>query len=309
MDRLDAMATLLAARKAGSLSAASRALGAPLASVSRRIAELEAHLGTQLLVRTRRGLLLTEAGEAFCGAAQRILDELEEAERQASGEYRAPRGELTIAAPVAFGRLHVLPVVQDFLRAYPQIDLRLALSDQITDLAEAHVDAALRIGNLADSSLRSTVIGQICHVVCASPGYFAAHGVPRHPQDLAAHDCIAFDRLGDARLWRFGAGPASMAVAVRMRLSVSTADAAHDAAVAGLGITRLYSYQVAESVRAGRLVTALSTYQPPQIQAQLLHAGASLMPLKLRAFLDFAAPRLRARLQGLDQQMRACALS
>ena len=151
MDRLDSMKVLLAVTEAGSLSAASRVLGAPLATVSRKVSDLEAHLGTRLLIRSSRKLALTDAGQNYVVACKRILEQVADAERAAAGEYSAPRGELTLAAPIAFGRLHILPVATAFLQAYPEIDLRLTLSDRISHILDEHIDLAVRIGDLADS--------------------------------------------------------------------------------------------------------------------------------------------------------------
>src|ERR1700737_2640863 len=153
MDRLEAMSALLAAVEAGSLSGASRKLGMPLATVSRKVSELETHLRTRLVTRTSRRLILTDAGRSYIAACKRILDDIREAERSAAGEYSAPRGELIITAPIVFGRLHVLPVVLEFLKTYPEIDVRLTLADRIVNLQEDHVDLAVRIGELPDSSL------------------------------------------------------------------------------------------------------------------------------------------------------------
>ena len=176
MDRFEAMKTLVAAVDGGSLSAASRALNTPLPTVSRRVSELEAHLSAQLLVRTSRKLILTEAGEAFVTVARRLLDDLAEAERAASGEYRAPRGELLVTAPIMFGKLHVAPIIHAFLAAYPEVTVRLVLSDQVIDLVEAHVDVAVRIGRLADSDLIARQVGHVRWLICASPDYLRRHG-------------------------------------------------------------------------------------------------------------------------------------
>ncbi|QYE35970.1 LysR family transcriptional regulator [Polymorphobacter sp. PAMC 29334] len=195
MDRLDAMATLIAAIDGGSLSAASRKLGMPLATVSRKVSELEAHLRTQLVVRTSRKLLLTEAGQIYVVASRRILDEVEEAERAASGEYRAPQGHLTITAPIMFGRMHVAPVVLAFLQAYPEIDARLVLADHVVSLIDDHVDVAVRVGPLPDSAMVATRLGEIRRVTCASPDYLAARGTPETLAALAGHDCVMFEGL------------------------------------------------------------------------------------------------------------------
>ena len=213
MDRLQAMKVLLAVVEAGSLSAASRRLKVPLATVSRRIGELEAHLGAKLLNRTSRSLDLTDAGRDYLAASRRILDDVAEAERAAAGEYAAPKGDLIITAPLVFGRLHVLPVVIEFIKAYPEVDIRLVLNDRIVSLAEDHVDLAVRIGEMPDSSLVAMRVGSISRIVCASPAYLAARGRPRHPAELAGHDCITFDNLMPAERWVFPQAGSEIAVA------------------------------------------------------------------------------------------------
>jgi DNA-binding transcriptional LysR family regulator len=298
MDRLDAMATLIAAVDGGSLSAASRALAMPLATVSRKVSELEAHLRTQLVVRTSRRLELTEAGRAFVAASRRILDDMDAAERAASGEYSAPRGHLTVTAPVVFGRLHVEPVLLDFLAAYPEITARLVLADHVVNLVDEHVDVAVRIGPLPDSLMVATRLGEVGWVTCASPRYLAARGTPHTPAALDGHDCIMFEGLYATNLWRFGTGKAARAVAIRPRLTVNTADAAIDAAIAAAGITRVLSYQVRAPVAAGALRLILQAHAPAALPVHAVYPGRPLLPLKLRAFLDFAAPRLKAALSA-----------
>src|SRR3984957_20129798 len=282
MDRLDSMSMFVAAVEAGSLSAAARRLGTPLATVSRKVAELEAHLGTRLLNRTSRRLVLTETGEAYLAACRRILEEVDEAERAAAGEYSAPRGELIATAPIVFGRLHVLPVMIDFLRAYAEIAIRLTFADHTINLLEEHVDVAVRIGALPDSSLVATRLRALRRIVCASPDYFAARGVPKTPADLAAHDAVAFEGVSGA-LWRFTQAKAEKSVAVRARLVVNTAEAAIDAAVAGLGVTRVLSYQAADALRDGRLALALPEFEPEPSPVHLVHTGGRMLPQKLRA--------------------------
>ena len=204
MDRLEAMGILVAAVESGSLSAASRKLGTPLPTVSRKIAELEAHLKTRLLIRSTRRLALTDAGAAYVAASKRILEQMNDAERAASGEYSAPKGDLIITAAIVFGRLHVLPVVTDFLAAFPDINVRLALSDRNVHLVDDHIDMAVRIGALPDSSMVATRVGFVRRVVCGSPGYFAAHGTPTLPADLSDLACVSSTssmprRLGSSR--------------------------------------------------------------------------------------------------------------
>jgi DNA-binding transcriptional LysR family regulator len=298
MDRFEAMRTLVAAVDGGSLSAASRALGTPLATVSRKVADLEAYLRTQLVVRTRRGLVLTEAGRAYVAAGRRIIEELDDAERAASGEYRAPRGHLAITASIMFGRLHVEPVVLDFLLAYPDITARLVLADHVVSLIDEHVDVAIRVGRLADSSMVATRLGAVSWVACASPDYLVARGTPATPAALDLHDLVMFDGLYSSHLWRFGRGEHAEQLPIRPRFTVNTADAAIAASVAGAGITRVLSYQVRAAVAEGRLRIILREFEPEPMPVHLVHAGQPLLPLKLRAFLDFAAPRLKASLEG-----------
>lgn len=299
MDRLLAMKVLVAAVEAGSFSAAARRLKMPLPTVSRRIAELEAHLGARLLNRTSRRLELTEAGRDYLAAARRILDDVAEAERIASGEYATPRGDLIITAPLVFGRLHVLPVVVDFLKAYPQVDVRLVLNDRNLNLIEDHVDLAVRIGNLPDSSMVATRVGAIGRVVCGSPAYFAAHGRPKIPADLAGHDCISFDGMLASSRWLFMRGGRPVQAEIRTRLSVNTAEAAIDAAVAGLGLTHVLVYQAAEALSGGRLEMVLKDHMPAPSPVHLVHSGGRLLPHKVRAFLDHAAPMLRSAIAAL----------
>jgi DNA-binding transcriptional LysR family regulator len=301
MDRLQSMATLLAAVEAGSLSAASRKLGMPLATVSRKVSELEAHLRTRLVNRTSRRLTLTDAGRSYIAACKRILEDIDEAERAAAGEYTDPRGDLMITAPIVFGRVHVLPVAIEFLKSYPDIDIRVVLADRVVNLVEDDVDLAVRIGDLPDSSLIATRVGSIRHVVCASPAYFAVRGTPRSPGELSAHDCITFDGLMSPNNWKFEAGKSTVTVAIHSRLTVNTAEAAIDAAIAAIGVTRILSYQVAGALRAGTLALALRRFEPAPWPVNLVYAGQGLLPLKLRAFLDFAAPRLKARLAQTNE--------
>ena len=298
MDRLEAMSLLVSVVEAGSLSAASRKLGVPLPTISRKISDLEAHLNTRLLTRSTRKLALTDSGTDYLAAARRILDEVSEAERAASGEHAAPRGDLVITAPVVFGRLHILPVIAEFLAQWPEINVRLVLADRNLHLIDDHIDIAVRIGALADSALVATQVGAVRSVVCGSPAYFAEHGVPKRPEDLAALTAVTFDPFSSAQHWKFH-DPKSkreIRVAMRARLSVNTAEAAIDGAAAGLGVTRVLSYQVAQAVLDGRIQIVLADYEPTPSPVSLIHAGQQLTPLKVRMLLDFAAPRLRARL-------------
>jgi DNA-binding transcriptional LysR family regulator len=295
------MRILLRVVDRGSFSAASRDLRVPLATVSRKIGDLEAHLGVRLLLRSTRRLALTDAGRAYVAAARRILEAVVEAERVATGEYDRPRGELILTAPVLFGRLHLLPIVTAFLSAYPEITVRLSLSDRNLRLLDDHLDMAVRIGVLADSSLIATRVGSMRTVVCASPELLVRHGAPERPQDLSSLPCVSFAPLEAGSIWTFRqkGGAGALDVAVIPRLTVTTAEAAVWAAGQGVGVTRVLYYQCAEAIRSGALRLLLTDYEPAALPIHLIHAARGVLPLKMRAFLDFAAERLRVRLDRL----------
>jgi len=300
MDRLQAMSILVWAAESGSLSAAGREMNIPLATVSRNVAELEAHLGANLVVRSRKGLQLTDAGQSFLGAAKAILENLALAERAASGEFVSPTGELVVAAPIVFGRMHAIPVVTEFLAAYPEIDLHLVQSDRIAHLVDDNIDCALRIGELPDSTLTTLALGTVRRVICASPGYLKQSGVPKSPRDLAQHQCITSEVFGARERWAFQQGGKEIAVQVGSRLAVNTADAAIEAAVLNGGVTRALSYQVAQHLRSGALKIILQDMELPPWPVHLVFKPQPRLPLKLRAFIDFAGPRLKRRLKDAN---------
>lgn len=302
MDRLDAMAVLLATVEAGSLSAAARKLRMPLATVSRKIADLEAHLQAKLMLRTRRGTELTEAGLAYLEASRRILEQVEEAERIASGEYSAPRGELRLTASTLFGQRHVMPVALAFLEQNPEISLRLHLEDRQINLSDEHIDVAVRIGHLDGGGLIAAKVGEVRRVICASPAYLDRRGRPRTPEDLAAHDGISFRGFSVTPEWRYRGDNPALGEEPRARLSVNSTTAAIDAALAGFGLVRVLSYQVEDQLRQGTLEAVLEEFAPAPLPVSLAYAEGGLRSLKVRAFLDWATPRLRARLAGRDQE-------
>jgi DNA-binding transcriptional LysR family regulator len=299
MDRFESMSAYVAVVEAQGFSAASRRLGMPLATVSRKVSELEDQLRVKLLNRSTRKVTVTESGQQFFEACRRILSDLAEAERAAAGEYSAPRGELILTTPIVFGRLHLVPIVVEFLQAFREVDVRMLLVDRIVDLLDEHIDVALRIGELADSGMVAARIGSIRWVVCASPAYLAARGVPAHPSELVSHEAVTFAGLSSAREWPFRIGASTELFAVRSRFTVTTAEAALDAAIAGAGITRLLSYQAAAAALDGRLVILLRDHEVAANPVSLVYPSGRLVPLKLRAFLDFAVPRLKARLQSI----------
>lgn len=298
MDRLEAMEYFIAAVEAGSFTAAGRQLNVPLPTVSRKIADLEAHLNTQLLVRSTRKLALTEAGVSYLEACRRILDDVGEAESQATGAHNIPRGGLSITAPVVFGRLYVVPVLTAFLARFPQINVNLTLSDHTVNLVDENVDLAVRTGILSDSTLVATKLGEIRRVVCGSPAYFLAHGTPETLDDLAKHLCVTYTALASGSTWIFNPrdGRPSRGVRPLCRLKINTAEAAIDAAIAGVGVTNVLSYQVVSPISEGKLSLVLQDFEPEPTPVHLIHARQTLLPLKIRVFIDFAVSYLRKSL-------------
>ncbi|ANW02534.1 LysR family transcriptional regulator [Bradyrhizobium icense] len=305
MDRLEGMSIVLAVAEAGSLSAAARRRKMPLATVSRKVSELEAHLRAKLFNRSSRALVPTDTGRSYIAAAKRILADVAEAERAASGEYATPRGELIVSAPFAFSRLHLVPVLAEFVATFPEVDVHLDLLDRPANLVEEHVDVALRIGMLADSSLIAIRIGEIRRMLCASPAYLKARGTPKSPDDLSKHDCISFVPLQSPTTWTFKGerNEIEHVVPVRSRLVLNNnLESTYEAARRGMGIATVFSYQVAEAVKSGELALLLQDFEPPPIPVSLVYPPNRFMPVKLRAFLDFALPRLKARIADLPKR-------
>jgi len=291
------MGILLRVVERGSLSSGAKSLELPLATVSRRIAELEDHLGTRLLNRSSRKLSLTEPGRRFVEASRRILEQVDEAERSTRGALLDPKGKLVLTAPIVFGRVHLVPVVSEFLAEYPDIDVKLILADRLLDLLESSIDAAFRIGKLSDSGLSVANLGTVRRITCASPSYLARHGRPMTPADVSRHVCVTFDNLASPEAWRFSSPRGDVLATIRSRLTVTTAEAAVAGAVCGLGLTRLLSYQVSDEVRAGRLELVLEDHELPPWPVNIISLGYDAPTLRLRTFLDFAIPRLKVRLE------------
>lgn len=303
MDKLESIHVFVAVARAGGFSAASRALGLPLATVSRKVAELEESLGVRLFERSTRQVVLTDVAQPYFDSCSRLLDDMRDADEMVTGEHRAPKGELTITAPVGFGRKHLQPVALEFLRDYPQIDLRLLLVDRVVNLVEDHVDVALRISELPDSSLVARPLGQIKMVVVAAPGYLQSAGEPSHPSDLPGHQCILWASLGARRAWQFKVDGQEAMFPIGVRLTTTLPESAVEAAQAGLGLAQVTSYQAADAVSAGSLVPVLRVFESAPTPVSLVHPSNRRVPLKLRAFLDYAAPRLSERLSALQQAL------
>ncbi len=299
MDQLLSWTLFAAVAEHGSFVDAARRHGRSPQSVTRAVAALEERLGTRLFNRTTRSVALTDAGARYLDSCRRVLAGFSELEASVAGEHEAPRGTLSVTAPVMFGRLHILPIVRDFLGEHPAVDVRLLLWDRVVSLVEEGIDLGLRIGDMPDSSLKAIRVGQVHRALYASPAYLAAHGTPKRPSDLASHATIAFSAVTPVvTRWSFGPQGGAPAVTVKPRLVVNTAEAAIDAALAGFGITRVLSYMADHLVAAGRLTLLLEAYEPKPIPVQIIHPAGRHLPPKVRLFLDKAVAAIRAKYEG-----------
>lgn len=300
MDRVANMAVFVAVAESGSFAGAARRLRRSPAAVTRAVAELEQVLAVRLLDRTTRAVSLTDAGERYLPGAKRLLADLAEVEQSAAGLGSAPRGELRVTAPIVFGRRHVLSLATEFLARYPDVNVRLELTDRSVDLIDEGLDVGIRIGALPSSSAIATNVGKVRRIVVATADYIARRGEPKAPEDLAAHDVIAFASIDGLERWRFRHAGETIESVVRPRLIVNTAEAAIDSALSGFGITRVLSYQVADALAAGSLVRLLRDYENEPAPVHLLYPQGRYPAPKLRAFLDLVAPRLRQTCERIE---------
>lgn len=306
MDRLTAMRVFVTVVDAQGFSAASRILRMPLPTVSRKVAELEAHLGAQLLVRSTRKVTVTDSGQRYYEDVRHILDNIRDAERQVSGEYHQPKGHLAITAPTLFGRLNVLPIVNRFMHTYGDIDIGLFLSNHVADLLEEHIHLGVRIGTPPDSSMIAIQVGTVRQVVCAAPDYLARNNSPRSPKDLAGHRVILFSKGGPPAQWEFSTPDKKTLFAPHHALlTTNSVEAVVDSTICGEGLGQLYSYQAASHVADGTLQIVLSQFEVEPIPVNLVYPQSSFTPQKVRAFIDFSKPLLRDRLALIDRQCKA----
>ncbi|MED5621036.1 LysR family transcriptional regulator [Ideonella sp. BN130291] len=297
MADLDQLRVFVAVAEAGGFAPAARLLRVSPPAVTRAIAGLERHLGARLLHRTTRMVRLTEVGERFVQDARRILGELAEAEASARGAHIEPQGELAITAPVMFGRLHVAPTLLAFLAEHPKVQARVMFVDRVVHLMEEGFDVAVRIASLPDSSFTAARLGTVRRVVVASPDYLARHGAPASPAELPQHQGVGFGGSGGSfTRWTFAA-PDDRVVREtaqpQMPLRLNSVDVAIEAALAGHGLARVLSYQVRDHVAAGRLRYVLQPFEPPPVPVHLVYPEGRKAAAKVRAFIDFAAARLR----------------
>jgi DNA-binding transcriptional LysR family regulator len=294
MDQIHLMTVFGSVGEEGSFAAAARRLDLSPAAVTRAISALEEQLGVKLLLRTTRNVRMTDAGQRYLDDTRNILASIAEANAAAAGVNAAPRGNLSVTSSVLFGKSFVMPCVVDYLKQYPEVDVSAYFLDRVVNLVEEGMDVAVRIGHLPDSSLKALRVGQVRRVLCASPEYLARNGLPLDPADLLRHTVIAASGISPRVEWKFGGPDEPSVVRITPRLTVTSNDAAIAAAVAGLGITRLLSYQIASELAEGALKIVLADYDEAPWPVHILHRESKYGSAKVRKFIDMLAERLRA---------------
>lgn len=294
MDHFHLMSVYVAVAEAEGFSRAARRLGISPPAVTRAVCTLERELGVKLLTRTTRQIRVTEAGSRYLEDARRILAEVAEAGEAAAGINAAPRGNLAVTAPALFGRMYVMPGMVDYLRRYPDMTVSALFVDRVVNLIDEGLDVGIRIGDLPDSTMRAIRAGQVRRIVCAAPAYLKAHGIPRRPADLARHVVIAASGVSPRAEWKFSDAGKPAVVRIQPRLTVTSNDAAIEAALAGFGVTRLLSYQVTPHLAAGKLKIILGGFEPPPLPIHVLHREGRQASAKVRAFVDMIVGQIRA---------------
>ncbi len=285
------MEVFAAVAESGSFAKAAQALRLSPPAVTRAVAALEDRLGTRLFLRTTRSVRLTDSGTRFLADTQRILHDIDEAEDTAAGAHSAPRGILRVTAPVLFGRIYVAPVLRDYLDSHPAVVADTMFVDRVVSIVEEDIDVAVRIGDLPDSSLTAIKVGAVRRVMFGAPAYFAEHGIPSHPDELAQHRIVSIES-GTVADWRFGKG--DLVARVRPRMAVNNIDTAIESALCGWALARTLSYQVAPHVTEGRLRIVLADFEPKPLPVHVVHREGRRASAKLRSFVDFIVERLRA---------------
>ncbi|HEN8713959.1 TPA: LysR family transcriptional regulator [Pseudomonas putida] len=298
MDQIHLMKVFVAVGELESFAAAARRLDISPAAVTRAVSALEDMLGVKLLLRTTRSVRLTQAGGRYLEDTRHILASISEANEAAAGINATPKGELAVTAPILFGKKFVMPSIVRYLQQYPEVDVSAYFLDRIVNMVEEGMDVAVRIGPLPDSGLKALRVGRVRRMLCASPEYLARQGVPQHPSDLPAHAVIATTNLSPRAGWRFGVTDEPTMVRIKPRLTVTSNDGAIAAALGGLGIARLLSYQVVDEIASGQLQVILADYEEAPWPIHVLHRESKHGSAKVRMFVDMLAHELRA--QGLD---------
>lgn len=293
MDQYHLMKVYVAVAEAEGFAPAARRLKLSPPAVTRAIATLEAQLKVRLLNRTTRHVRMTEAGERYLVDSRRILMDVQTANDAAAGINAMPTGRLSVTAPVLFGRIFVLPGIVEYLNRYPETKVDALFYDRVVNMMEEGIDVGVRIGELVDSSMQALRVGKVRMVLCASPAYLTNQGIPQSPSDLTRHTLLATSAGDLGKDWKFYDDGREKIIRIDPRMTVSTNDAAIDAAKAGLGITRLLSYQVADALKAGELEIILEKYEGPGKPVHIIHREQRFSSSTVRAFIDLMADRLR----------------
>lgn len=294
MDRLHLMTIFVAVAEAESFAGGARRLGMSPPAVTRAISALEERLGVRLLTRTTRIVRTTEAGMRYLEDARRIIADVDEADEAAAGINAEPRGRLAITAPVLFGRMFVAPAIVEYLQRHPAVNVSALFLDRVVNLIEEGLDVGIRIGDLPDSSMKAIKVGQLRRVVCASPDYLATHRIPLSPGDLHQHTVISANGISPTPEWKFVEEGKTLSVRLKPRMTVTTNDAAIESALAGFGLTRLLSYQIAPYLASGQLKIVLREYEPPPLPIHVIHREGRQSAAKVRTFVDMIVNRLRS---------------
>lgn len=294
MDRIHLITVFVAVVDANGFAGAARKLNISPPAVTRAINELEAHLGVRLLTRTTRVVRVTEPGARYVEDCRRILSDLRAADESACGVHSAPRGQLTITAPVLFGARFVTPIVTEYLRRYPDVSASCWFHDRVVNMLDEGIEIAVRIGELPDSSMQAIRVGTVRRLICGTPSYLAERGIPCVPDELHQHTIISARAVTPTPEWRLTQDGEPYILKLKARITTTTNDAAVTAAVDGFGLTRLLSYQVADQLRDGRLKAVLTDFEPAALPVHLVHREGRHASSKARAFLDLAIERLRA---------------
>jgi len=294
MDKFNLISIFIAVVDTNGFAAAARKLNISPPAVTRAINELETQLHVRLLTRTTRKVRVTDAGARYVEDCRRIIAELSEADESVGGSHGAPRGRLTLTAPVLFGSKFVTPIVAEYLNSFPEVSASCLFLDRIVNMMDEGIDVAIRIGELPDSSMQSIRVGRVRRVICAAPGYLKKQGIPRKPDDLQNHAIISANSMAPSPEWTLVEDGVAHVIKLQSRFTTSTNDSAITAAVGGFGLTRLLSYQIADFLRDGQLKTVLSQCEPPALPIHVVHREGRHASKKARAFIDLAVERLRA---------------
>jgi len=292
MDRFENMKSFISVVEIGSISGAADRLGVAKSAVSRRLKELEEHLGVELFHRTTRRMNLTDTGRAFYQQAKRIMEDMFEAEHATSQAHGTLKGSLKIALPATFGLMHMGPAINEFSQSHPQIVFDLDFNDREVDLIREGFDLAIRIANLPDSSLIARRLAPVKFVMCASPAYLEQMGLPPSPEELSEHRCLVYSLLRDYENWYFtDSNGREIRIKIHPYLKASTGEFLKDAAIEGLGIILLPSFIAYKEIESGKLVQILNDYKLVQMSAYAIYPQTRHLSYRVRAFVDFLIER------------------